>query len=98
MEANNAMQALCRSAATSYRGSLTPEALLAFMTTGVVDAAAGVLLRYAIEELPAQLWAKALAGYDSNLRATMKQRIEQYAVTHRLHLTSEMLTWLRDAP
>ncbi|PQV42736.1 hypothetical protein [Paraburkholderia sp. BL21I4N1] len=94
MNLSKALSPLCRSAATSYSGSMAPEALLTFLMTGAVDADVGVLLRYAIEELPAPLWAKALADYDLNLRASMMKHIADYAVTQRLYLTPEMREWL----
>jgi hypothetical protein len=73
---------------------MAPEALLTFLMTGAVDDEIEVLLRYAIEELPAPLWAKAISDYDSNLRASMMKNIADYAVTQRLYLTAEMREWL----
>ena len=94
MEPNIAIQALCRSAATSYRGKLTPDALLAFLRTGVVADDCHTQLEYAIEEVPAGLWRKALGEFSHEEQAQMRVVIAAYAKIRRLYLVPEMVGWL----
>ena len=89
-----AMEALCRSAATSYSGNLTPEVLVAFLRSGVVPDDCRVQLGYAIEELPPGLWGKALRGFEEAEKLAMKQTISAYAERQRLYLSTEMSEWL----
>ena len=94
-EHNNAMRALCGSAAVSYRGSLTPDVLVAFLRTGVVADNCCTQLDYAIEEVPPGLWRKALCDFDDVEQAAMRRMVDRYAEARRLHLTTEMAVWLR---
>lgn len=94
MEATLALQALCQSAATSYRGNLTPDALLVFLRTGEVADGNQTQLEYAIEEVPAGLWRKALRPFDAAERAWMRRMIACYASTQKLHLSIDMAAWL----
>lgn len=88
------MQALCVSASVSYRGNLTPAALLAFLRSGVVADDCRTQLDYAIEEVPPGLWGKALRDFDQAEQSAMKRAIEGYAAARRLLLSPDMRAWL----
>lgn len=88
------MQALCVSASVSYRGNLTPEALLAFLRSGVVADDCRTQLDYAIEEVPPGMWGKALRAFDAAEQSAMKRTIGGYAAARRLFLSPDMRAWL----
>ena len=88
------MQALCVSASVSYRGNLTPAALLAFLRSGVVADDCRTQLDYAIEEVPPGMWRKALRGFADGEQAHMRRMISCYAEAQRLHLSVDMADWL----
>jgi hypothetical protein len=88
------MEALCQSAATSYSGSLTPAALMVFLRTGVVTHDCSTQLNYAIEELPAALWRKAIQDLHEHDEETVRRTIASYAQAQRLYLNAEMSEWL----
>lgn len=94
MEPSKAMQALCRSASVSYRGNLTPEALLAFLRSGAVTDDSTTQLDYAIEEVPPGLWRKALRDFCEAEQAQMRRMVSGYAEARRLFLSVEMADWL----
>ncbi|QTO47446.1 hypothetical protein [Burkholderia latens] len=92
---SKAIEALCQSAATSYRGNLTPDALLAFLRRGVVADDCRTQLEYAIEEVPTGMWRKALRDFGDEEQAQMRRMVHRYAEARRLKLTTEMVAWLR---
>jgi hypothetical protein len=93
-EPGSAMEALCRSASTSYSGNLTPEALMAFLRSGVVADDCSTQLNYAIEEIPAGLWHKAVRDLHEQDQQTVRRTIATYAQVQRLHLSADMTSWL----
>lgn len=94
MEPTRAMQVLCVSASVSYRGNLTPDALLAFLRSGTVTDDCTTQLDYAIEEVPPGLWRKALRDFGEAEQAQMRRMVSGYAEARRLYLSVEMADWL----
>lgn len=94
IEHDNAMRALCVSASVSYRGNLTPQALLTFLRTGEVAEDCRTQLEYAIEEVPPGLWAKALRGLSEEEQSQMRRLVSRYAQGRRLRLSVGMAEWL----
>ena len=88
------MQALCQTAATSYRGNLTPEALIVFLRSGVVTDDCRTLLEYAIEEVPPGLWDNALREFEEAEKLAMKRTISAYVSARHLYITEDMSDWL----